>query len=183
MMNGKFDESVSRTVRPIAGSLLVAGALFCLGLMSCNAQTVDANTALTYVIKGNSVTITDCDENASGALVIPPSYNEKPVTAIWNYAFRDCSSLTSVTIPDSVTSIGFQAFQNCIRLRSVTIPDSVNSIGGAAFEGCTGLYRVTIPDRVTSIGGLTFVNCSKRSKITRFSHSKNQVYHRLIAAT
>ena len=160
MMNGKFDESVSRTVRPIAGSLLVAGALFCLGLMSCHAQTVDANTALTYVIKGNSVTITDCDENASGALVIPPSYNGKPVTAIWNYAFRDCSSLTSVTIPDSV-----------------------NSIGGAAFEGCTGLYRVTIPDRVTSIGGLTFVNCSKRSKITRFSHSKNQVYHRLIAAT
>ena len=160
MMNGKFDESVSRTVRPIAGSLLVAGALFCLGLMSCHAQTVDANTALTYVIKGNSVTITDCDENASGALVIPPSYNEKPVTAIWNYAFRDCSSLTSVTIPDSV-----------------------NSIGGAAFEGCTGLYSVTIPDRVTSIGGLTFVNCSKRSKITRFSHSKNQVYHRLIAAT
>ena len=160
MMNGKFDESVSRTVRPIAGSLLVAGALFCLGLMSCHAQTVDANTALTYVIKGNSVTITDCDENASGALVIPPSYNGKPVTAIWNYAFRDCSSLTSVTIPDSV-----------------------NSIGGAAFEGCTGLYSVTIPDRVTSIGGLTFVNCSKRSKITRFSHSKNQVYHRLIAAT
>ena len=160
MMNGKFDESVSRTVRPIAGSLLVAGALFCLGLMSCHAQTVDANTALTYVIKGNSVTITDCDENASGALVIPPSYNGKPVTAIWNYAFRDCSSLTSVTIPDSV-----------------------NSIGGAAFEGCTGLYSVTIPDRVTSIGVLTFVNCSKRSKITRFSHSKNQVYHRLIAAT
>ena len=75
MMKSKLDRRVLDTVRPIAGSLLVAGALFCLGLMSVHAQTVDANTALTYVIDGNSVTVTDCEESASGALVIPSSYN------------------------------------------------------------------------------------------------------------
>ena len=129
MMNGKIDQLVGSMVRPIAGSLLVAGALFCSGLMSGHAQTVDASTALTYVTDGNSVTITKCDVSASGALVIPSSYNGKPVTAIGGEAFFDCSSLTSVTIPDSVTSIGSAAFRNCSSLTSVTIPDSVTSIG------------------------------------------------------
>ena len=49
-MNRKIDQSDTHTVRPIAGSLLVAGALFCFGLMSGHAQAVDANTSLTYVL-------------------------------------------------------------------------------------------------------------------------------------
>jgi len=73
-------------------------------MSSGHAQTVDANTALTYVIKGNSVTITDCVATAVGALVIPSSYNGNTVTAIGESAFDDCSGLTSVTIPDGVTS-------------------------------------------------------------------------------
>ncbi len=64
-MNGKIDQLVGSMVRPIAGSLLVAGALFCSGLMSGHAQTVDASTALTYVTDADSVTITDCDVSAS----------------------------------------------------------------------------------------------------------------------
>jgi hypothetical protein len=132
MMNGKIDQSVTRTVRPIAGSLLVAGALFCFGLMTVHAQTVDANTALTYGIDGNSVTITDCDKNASGTLVIPSSYNGKPVTAIGNNAVRGCTSLTSVTIPDSVTSIGNHAFQSCSSLTSVTIGNTASPASGLA---------------------------------------------------
>jgi hypothetical protein len=77
-------------------------------------------------------------------------------TSIGDSAF-DGASLTSVTIPDSVTSIGNDAFLNCTGLTSVTIPDSVTSIGNQAFQNCTGLTSVTIPDSVTSIGYGAFV--------------------------
>ena len=72
-----------------------------------------------------------CPEGKTGAYIIPSS-----VTSIGNYAFRDCSSLTSITIPDSVTSIGEGAFWFCSSLTSITIPDSVTSIGYMAFDCC-----------------------------------------------
>ena len=82
------------------------------------------------------------------------------VTSIGNDAFRGCSGLTSVVIPNSVTSIGHIAFYGCSGLTSVVIPNSVTSIGASAFEGCTGLTSVVIPNSVTSIGGYAFRDCS-----------------------
>ncbi len=73
-------------------------------------------------------------------------------------SFYGCSSLTSVTIPDSVTSIGSYAFYGCSSLTSVTIPNDVMSIGEYAFYGCSSLTNVTIPNKVVSIGRNAFAN-------------------------
>ena len=68
------------------------------------------------------------------------------LNSIGDNAFYDCSGLTSVTIPNSVTSIGNDAFKNCNGLTSITIPNSVTSIGDGAFYGCSGLNKVIASD-------------------------------------
>ena len=81
------------------------------------------------------------------------------VTSVGDYAFYECRSLTSVTIPDSVTTIGDYAFYYCDSLTSVTIGDSVTEIGDRAFFYCSSLTSVTIPDSVTTIGNSAFRGC------------------------
>ena len=81
-------------------------------------------------------------------------------------AFYDCSGLTSITIPNSVTSIGDYAFQNCSGLTTIAIPNSVISIGASAFSGCSGLSSVTIGNSVTSIGSAAFLSCSSLTSVT-----------------
>ena len=80
-------------------------------------------------------------------------------------AFSDCSGLTSLTIPSSVTSIGESAFDGCSGLTSLTIPSSVTSIGESVFFGCSGLTSFTIPSSVTSIGWGAFCGCSGLTSI------------------
>ena len=86
------------------------------------------------------------------------------VTNIRYSAFADCSSLTSVTIGESVTNIGNSAFSSCSALTSVTIGESVTNIGNWAFNGCSSLTSITIPNSVTSIGNHAFSGCSSLTK-------------------
>ena len=99
-------------------------------------------------------------------VLIPPTYQDLPVTEIGNEAFKGCNYLYSVTIPNSVTSIGGSAFSSCGNLESINIPNSVTSIGDRAFEGCRSFTSITIPDSVTSIGDYAFASCSSFTSIT-----------------
>ena len=105
----------------------------------------------------------------TGSVVIPKSVTYKgiiySVISIGDEAFRGCTGLTSVTIPNSVTSIDARAFYGCSGLTSVTIPNSVTSIDAGAFSGCSGLTSVTIPNSVTSIGGSAFNNCTELTEV------------------
>ena len=109
----------------------------------------------------SKTTLLACSTSAQGEITIPNS-----VTSIGDYAFWECTGLTTVTIPNSVTSIGRSAFYNCTGLTSVTIGNSVTSIGNSAFSGCSGLTSVTIPNSVTSIGDWAFYNCIGLTSVT-----------------
>ena len=111
----------------------------------------------------NAITFADCNETLSdtygyigtglsGKLKIADS----GITGI-SRAFMDCTNLTTVEIPDSVTFLDY-AFMNCTSLTSIDIPDSVTSIAGA-FYGCTALTSVEIPETVTDINS-AFSGCT-----------------------
>ena len=97
---------------------------------------------------------------------IPPvSPNGWRVTCIGNGAFRNCSKLKSVIIPEGVACIDSSAFSGCSSLSSLRIPESVMSIGAYAFYGCSSLSSLRIPESVTSIGSYAFYGCSSISSL------------------
>ena len=129
---------------------------------------VQAQSALgdfDYTIEGGKVTIVEYI-GLGGAVAIPGEIDRLPVTSIGDWAFASCGdSLTSVTIPDSVTSIGYSAFELCTGLTSVVMGNHVSSIGDYAFLGCTGLTSVTIPDSVTDLGLSAFESCTGLTRV------------------
>lgn len=85
------------------------------------------------------------------------------VTSIGTIAFKDCSALTSVKIPEGITSIGIGAFTACTSLSSVSLPNSITEIGNSVFWGCKGLESINIPSSVTNIGEFAFVDAGLTS--------------------
>lgn len=122
---------------------------------------------ITYTTSDEKI-VTPYNTNRFGANIISNVYKngigvitfDGTITSIGDYAFFDCSNLTSITIPDSVTLIGERALYCCSSLTSVTISDNVALIGVGAFSSCSSLTSITIPDSVTLIGDGAFENCS-----------------------
>jgi hypothetical protein len=133
------------------------------------SNTVIDNIVYT-VVSGNASVTGFTQENPpifvnilNSVIINSISYN---VTSIGDFAFYNCRSLTSITIPNSVISIGNYAFNYCTRLTSIEIPDGVTSIGNYAFASCTSLTSITIPNSVTSIANGIFESCTSLTSIT-----------------
>lgn len=131
------------------------GDTFTDGAFTYTVMSEDENNRqveLTGPVEGTAV---------SGDLVIPATAsdgtNEYAVVKIGG--FKDCSSITSVVIPDSVTTIWGSAFYNCTGMTNITIPDSVTTIRGSAFYNCNSLMSIHIPKDVTIINRATFRYC------------------------
>ena len=100
-----------------------------------------------------------------GHVIIPDKIGGMLVTSIGEDAFQDCTSLTSVAIPSSVTRIKSYAFSGCTSLTSVAIPSSVTRIESYAFSGCTSLTSVAIPSSVTRIESCAFHGCTSLTSV------------------
>ena len=87
---------------------------------------------------------------------------------IQNEVFKECTSLTSVSIPSAVTSIGTSAFEGCTALKNVSFTSNGNlmNIEKSAFSGCSALQSVSLPNGVKSIGEEAFNQCSKLTSIS-----------------
>ncbi|MDB4801764.1 leucine-rich repeat domain-containing protein [Akkermansiaceae bacterium] len=121
-----------------------------------NGLTLEVIPVLSWITNNEEVTITGCDTAATGELVIPDTIEGNPVTSIGASAFRDCTSLTRITIPDGVTSIENGTFRGCTSLTSITIPDSVTNIGQSAFRDCTSLTSITFLGTAPTVGNDAF---------------------------
>ena len=119
---------------------------------------VENSDGLSYSLAGKG----DCNDID---IVVPLSYNGKPITAISDNAFED-ESIRSIVLPNSITKIGQKAFYFCLQLESVNIPNDTVSIGSTAFCGCKKITKIHIPSKVSDIGFLAFRMCENLTTIT-----------------
>ena len=157
-----------------------------------NIQIINGSD-YSYIIRpNNTVTIQKYSDSLTGDIIIDSSINydntNYSIEIVNRNGFKDCTGITSVTLPNSVIYVRAAAFQGCTSLQSinlpnqncieentfngcsalssVTIPNTVTYIGNNAFYGCSALSSVTIPSSVTSIGSASFSGCSAISSIT-----------------
>ncbi len=126
---------------------------------------VDANNQV-YDSRSNCNAIV---ETASNTIIkgCPNTTIPNTVTEIGDHAFKDyTTTLTTISIPNSVRKIGKLAFGACYNLTSITIPNTVTYIGEGAFRNCTSIASITIPSSVNYIGANAFVGCTKLTSIT-----------------
>ncbi len=128
-------------------AVLTAGVMSVLCAVPAQAQAYEEVVidGITYSVNGNTADVSKCDPTVTNAVILS-TVNGIPVTYIGYEAFKNCTSLTSVTIPDSVKTIGDSAFSGCTSLTAITIPDNVKTIVEHAFHGCTSLTAITIPE-------------------------------------
>lgn len=114
--------------------------------------------------KGWSVSGFD-EQHLEKDVIIPSTYQGRPVTSIGDSAFFPCDKMTSITIQAGITSIGKEAFMGCSMLKNVVMPQGLLSIGDQVFAGCSELTNIVIPNTVNSIGKGIFTNCANLSSI------------------
>ena len=149
---------------------IVLALIMVFSVIPMTGITAFAITSGDFEYKVISETDKTCEiSNYTGTaadLIIPSKLDGYTITRIREYTFGNCTSLISVTLPDSVTRIEDFTFQGCTSLANITLPNSVTYIGNFSFRYCKSLTSITIPDGVTSIANSTFQGCTSLTDIT-----------------
>ena len=134
---------------------------------------VGTDTVVVIPSKINGITVETIGHTAFRYSSVTSVTIPDSVTFISDSAFAYCFNLTNISIPNSVTSIGFSAFGGCTKLESITLPSSLSTISKALFSGCSQLTTIHIPVSVTSIENDAFDGCPSSMTVT-YSGSKTQ---------
>lgn len=118
----------------------------------------------TYTTNNGTITITSYT-GAGGAVTIPAEIDGLLVTSIGSNTFANCTSLTSVTIPASITNIAWRAFISCRNMTNAIISNGVISIEKEAFNGCLSLTSIYVPQSVIEIEHTAFAECYNLTEI------------------
>ena len=159
-VNGVFEDKAMRSLMQwrcdFIQLFLISWMLFLMpGILKGQFSFTTNNGALT--VAGYS--------GSGGAVTIPDKTNGFRITAIGGFVFQRNYSLTSISIPNTITNIGADAFYQCPLLTSVTIPDSVISLDAGSFYDCTGLTNVIFGNNLQTIGYAAFSYCSSLSSV------------------
>ncbi len=106
-------------------------------------------------------------------LIMCPCANERTlytvpagVVRINNSAFVNCTKLTEVILPDSISTIGIEAFEYCSNLQKINLTDNIKSIGESTFYDCSSLTDIELPSNLVSINANTFYGCESLNKVS-----------------
>ena len=121
------------------------------------------------IISENTVQVTYNKDHYKGDIVIPDHIEDNGTTysviGIGSYAFKDCTDLTSINLPNSILAIGKYAFSGCSSLKSISLPKNVSRIMNSAFEYCSNLNDIELPDGLLSIGANVFYHCKNLTHV------------------
>jgi hypothetical protein len=146
---------IANTIR---NRLFLMGVVSLICLSGLHAGTGTTSDGFVYSDNGTTIAITGYT-GSGGAITLPGTINSEPVVSIVSNAFNNCTNLTSLDLPSSITSIGDNAFNGCTNLAGVTIPASVVSIGVGPFQNCTQLAQINVDaanPAYASSGGVLF---------------------------
>ena len=150
------------------------GCFFFLFALLCSfvarAEDVEVDGICYHLISDGIAEVTTGSSQCTGAVEIPATFTYEDVVyqvqGIGNNAFKNCSALTSIALPDRLMTIGTYAFAGCKALSSVVLPDGLTKILAYAFSNCTSLKKVQIPNHVETLGAYAFSGCSAMESVT-----------------
>ena len=159
----RFERTVGK-MRKTKGLSMVMAIVMLLGMIMGGQVALAVVSTGDFTFDGATGTITSYI-GTGGAVEIPSTIGGTTVSAIGDYAFDGKSTITSISIPDSVTSIGKWAFRYCTRLKSISIPIQATTVASATFQYCTEIESITIPEGVITIEDMAFFGCVKNESI------------------
>lgn len=157
-LNGIPTQEQERRKRGVAIGISV---FLILGLLGIGGYYFVPRASYTELETGYMLKDFKLGFSVEGEVVIPDTYNGRPVVAIDEGAFRGNPFMKTVELPDTILYIGGEAFKNCRRLESIRIPEGVMELRGNTFEGCSSLRYVDLPESIVEIHGECFLNCKK----------------------